>query len=145
MWRKKKARRLRTAKIDTLIGQRTEVHGDVRFLGGLHVDGTIKGNVLSDQDESSLLTLSDSGSIEGEVRVPHVVINGNVIGDVHASRHLELKAMARVTGNVYYRLLEMANGAEVNGNLIHEVDDDIQPVSGTEPEVLPPPGLTHDR
>ena len=30
---------VRSAKIDSLIGQQTELLGDIRFSGGLHVDG----------------------------------------------------------------------------------------------------------
>lgn len=112
-------KKFRTTKIDTLIGRKSEMSGDVRFSGGLHVDGTIKGNVLSEEDLSSVLTLSEHGTIEGEVRVPNVVLNGTVIGDVHAKQHIELASNARITGNVYYTLIEMAMGAEVNGNLVH--------------------------
>ena len=116
-------KRIRSAKIDTLIGHKSVMLGDVRFAGGLHVDGTVKGNVLAEEDDSSVLTLSESGSIEGEVRVPNVVLNGTVIGDVHARQHIELASNARITGDVYYNLLEMAMGAEVNGNLVHVAEN----------------------
>jgi len=108
-----------TAQIDSLIGQNTEIRGDVIFSGGLHVDGKVKGNVMSAAGDDSVLTLSERGVIEGEVKVPNVVVNGTVIGDVHALAHVELATQARVHGNVYYSLIEMAMGAEVNGNLVH--------------------------
>ena len=113
----------KAAKIDSLIGQNTEMQGDVVFSGGLHVDGKVKGNVVAN-DKSSLLTLSDQGVIEGEVRVPNVILNGHVIGDVYADERIELAAQARVTGNVYYALIEMAIGAEVNGKLVHRAESD---------------------
>jgi len=112
-----------TAHIDSLIGQNTEIHGDVIFSGGLHVDGTIKGSVIAEKGQDSVLTLSERGTIEGEVKVPNVVVNGTVIGDVHAMGHVELAAQARVHGNVYYSLIEMAMGSEVNGNLVHQSDN----------------------
>lgn len=117
MWGKKQPSK--SAKIDTLIGQNTEIHGDVIFTGGLHVDGTIRGNVRAENGSGSVLSLSERGVIEGEVKVPNVVLNGSVIGDVHASEHIELAPHARVTGNVYYKVIEMARGAEVNGSLVH--------------------------
>ncbi|MDR9436004.1 MAG: polymer-forming cytoskeletal protein [Thiohalophilus sp.] len=119
MWGSKK-KPSRTAQIDSLIGQNTEIRGDVIFSGGLHVDGSVKGSVIAEEGEESLLTLSERGTIEGEVKVPNVVVNGTVIGDVHAPGHVELAAQARVHGNVYYSLIEMAMGAEVNGNLLHK-------------------------
>ena len=117
MWGSSNKRK--STRIDTLIGQHSKVIGDVRFAGGLHIDGTIKGNVLAENDGHSMVSPSDQGTIEGEVNVPYVVINGVVIGDVHGGEHVELSAKARVTGNVYYNLIEMAVGAEVNGKLVH--------------------------
>jgi len=105
-------------KIDTLIGQHTEISGDLCFSGGLHIDGAVKGNVIAG-DQDAVLMLSEHGRIEGDVRVSNVVLNGAVTGDVHAADRVELAAKARVKGNVYYNLIEMAIGAEVNGNLVH--------------------------
>ncbi|MGH8565204.1 MAG: bactofilin family protein [Gammaproteobacteria bacterium] len=104
-------------KIDSLIGRSTRVQGDMSFEGGLHVDGTVKGDVCA--NGPAVLTVSEHGTIEGEVRVPYVVLNGVVLGDVHAREHIELAAKARVEGDVYYGLMEMAMGAEVNGKLVH--------------------------
>ncbi|KPK40454.1 MAG: cell shape determination protein CcmA [Gammaproteobacteria bacterium SG8_47] len=126
MWGNKK--RTRAVKIDTLIGQNTVLHGNVDFGGGLHVDGKVVGNVVADKDAEAVLTLSEHGVIEGEVKVPHVVLNGTVLGDVYASEHIELAPQARVTGNVYYRLIEMAMGAEVNGSLVHRSESASQVV-----------------
>lgn len=109
-----------SATVDTLIGRHTEVAGDIRFSGGLHVDGRIKGKVVATGDKAAVLSVSETGSIEGDVRVPVVVLNGTVIGDVHAAERLSLSVKARVTGNVYYKVLEMASGAKVNGQLVHE-------------------------
>jgi len=125
MWGSK--RKLRTTKIDSLIGRHTETLGDLRFSGGLHVDGVVKGNVYADDDSGAVLTLSEFGTVEGEVRVPNVVLNGTVIGDVYARDQIELAANARITGNVYYTLIEMAMGAEVNGSLVHRGVEDGAP------------------
>ncbi len=125
MWGNKRKRR--TSKIDTLIGQQTEIMGDVKFTGGVHVDGMIKGNVSAEADGRSMLSLSEQGAIEGEVNTPYVVLNGAVIGDVHSSEHVELSSKARITGNVYYNLIEIAVGAEVNGKLMHTAQMNADP------------------
>ena len=88
----------------------------------MHVDGTVKGSVISEDTSTSLFTLSEQGTIEGEVRVPNVVLNGRVVGDVYAYENVELAVSARIFGNVYYNLLEMAMGAEINGSLVHAKD-----------------------
>lgn len=109
-------------KVDSLIGQNTELEGNVVFSGGFHIDGKLKGSINS-HDSSSVLTLSDQGVVEGEVNVPNVVLNGTVKGDVYASERIELAANAKVFGDVYYNLIEMAMGAEVNGNLVHRTEE----------------------
>jgi cytoskeletal protein CcmA (bactofilin family) len=107
-------------RIDTLIGAGTRIIGDVHFTGGLHVDGHVKGNVDAPPSSSSTLSVSDAGVIEGSVAVPNVVLNGAVTGDILAHQRVELGTNARVSGNVYYGLIEMAMGAAINGKLIHE-------------------------
>ena len=118
MWGNKQ--KIRSSKIETLIGQRLEVTGDVKFKGGLHLDGKIMGNVSSEDNDTSVLIISDTGRIEGDVSVSYAVINGEVIGNVYASEKLELSSRARISGNVHYNLLEMASGSEVNGKMVHD-------------------------
>lgn len=115
------SKKRKPAKIDSLIGQNTLLSGDVEFSGGCHIDGKLKGSVRSD-DPASMLTLSDQGVVEGDVHVPNIILNGTVIGDVYASERVELASNAKVIGNVYYNLIEMAMGAEVNGNLVHQAE-----------------------
>jgi cytoskeletal protein CcmA (bactofilin family) len=107
-------------RIDTLIGAGTRIIGDVQFTGGFHVDGHVKGNVDAPPDSGATLSVSDSGVVEGSVAVPNVILNGSVKGDILAHDRVELGATARVSGNVYYALIEMEMGAEINGKLIHE-------------------------
>lgn len=109
------------AVVDTLIGRQTEILGDVRFSGGLHVDGKIKGKVLAEpSNKGAALSVSENGLVEGDVRVPNIVLNGRVTGDVHATERIQLAAKARVNGNVYYKILEIEAGAEINGQLVRE-------------------------
>lgn len=106
--------------VDTLVGPNTKVSGDVTFAGGCHIDGTVRGNVSAEVDSNSALSVSEDGHIEGGVTVPYVVLHGIVRGDVFASQRVELGPTARVIGNVYYNLIEMAIGAEINGKLVHQ-------------------------
>ena len=118
-----KGKKTSCSRIDTVIGQQTRLEGDIRFSGGLHVDGTVKGNIIAEPGSDNVLTVSEKGRIEGDVQVPNLELNGAVEGDVHASERVELASHAKVTGNVYYNLIEMAMGAEVNGNLVHRGAD----------------------
>ena len=106
----------------SLIGAGTTIEGNITFGGGLHVDGHVRGNVIAADDKPGTLVLSEEARIEGEIRVSHVVINGTVVGPVHAVEYVELQAKANVTGDVYYRTLEMQLGAVVQGRMVYQSD-----------------------
>jgi cytoskeletal protein CcmA (bactofilin family) len=105
--------------VETLIGHKVTIRGDLSFSGGLHIDGRVIGAVLAEEGSEGVVTLSEKGTIEGEVRAPHVIVNGTLKGDVIANERVELAAQARVEGNIYYKVLEMAAGATVTGQLVH--------------------------
>ena len=125
MFGRKKA--FSAARIDTLVGQGTEINGDLVFSGGLHVDGTINGNVVAEQGSTAILILSEFGRIEGEVKVPNMVLNGEIVGDVYGSTRVELAPKSRIKGSVYYNLIEMAIDAAVNVGLVHQPQGDQLP------------------
>ncbi|MBT8079903.1 MAG: polymer-forming cytoskeletal protein [Gammaproteobacteria bacterium] len=115
----------RHSVVDTLIGGNSKVNGDVNFEGGCHIDGTVRGNVTADTESDAALSISEDGTVEGGVTVPYVILHGIVRGDVFASQRVELGPTARVIGNVYYNLIEMAIGAEINGKLVHQPDGQV--------------------
>ncbi|MFA5684320.1 MAG: polymer-forming cytoskeletal protein [Lysobacteraceae bacterium] len=118
------------AGVETLIGARVTLRGDLVFSGGLYVEGAIHGAVLAEEGAGdAVLTLAERGNIQGEVRAPHVIVNGQLSGDVYAGDRIELGPTARIQGNIYYKVIEMAAGAMVTGRMIH----------GDAPKQLPKP------
>ncbi len=115
----KRNTKVAVAAINTLIAEGTRINGDVQFKGGLHLEGVIDG-AISAEGVDAVLTLSDKGRINGEVRVSNAVINGTVNGDIFVGERLELAGNARVEGNVHYKVLEMAAGAQVNGKMLYQ-------------------------
>lgn len=114
----------------TLVASHTEVVGDIQFADQLYISGRITGNVLADNEQATVI-ISEGGCVVGEVRVPNVVINGLVEGNVYASHKVELAAQAKVHGNLYYNLIEMQLGARVDGQLVHSIesrDDNVHPI-----------------
>ena len=106
--------------IDTLIGSGSILQGDLEFVGGLRIDGHIKGHVSAQDTNNGTLVLSESGIIEGDINVPHVIVNGTVKGNIVSSGHVELQSAAKVTGDIHYAAVEMALGAVLNGSLVSE-------------------------
>ncbi len=103
--------------IDTLIGVTTEMKGDITFNGGLRIDGKLKGNITARADDNSTLVLSENAVVTGDVNVAHMVVNGKIKGNVRCVERLELQSKAEITGDVTYKVLEIAAGAQVVGNL----------------------------
>lgn len=115
----KKSARNGTNTVETLIGPRVVIRGEVQFSGGLYVEGKIIGKIIADEGSAAVLTISEQGLIDGEVHAPVVVIAGSLQGDIHASERVELSPSAKVHGNIFYKVVEMAGGATLTGRLIH--------------------------
>jgi cytoskeletal protein CcmA (bactofilin family) len=115
----KKGARNGTNTVETLIGPRVVIKGDVEFSGGLYVEGKVLGRISAADTGAAVITVAEQGSVEGEVYSPVVIIAGSLTGDVHASERIELAPSAKVQGNIYYKVVEMAAGATLTGRLIH--------------------------
>ena len=110
----------------TLVSRDTVIVGEIHFSGNLDVEGLVKGNIVALPDKEALVRVVHGGRVEGDIRVPSVVINGSVEGNVHSVKHLELATKGVVHGDVFYTLVEMAAGSEVNGALRHIADPDAE-------------------
>lgn len=119
MFKKPVAEKTSTGPAHTLVSRSTEIVGDIHFSGELIIEGRVKGNIYAEDDSQALIRIAEKGAVEGEVCVPSAIVNGLVQGDLRSANHLELAAKAVVVGNVYYNLIEMVMGSEVNGNLMH--------------------------
>lgn len=133
MFGKKETSTSFSAGSTTLVSKNTEVVGDINFSGNLMVEGTIKGNIDSIDGADAHARILDSGVVQGEIRVPTIVINGTINGDVYSSKHVELAAKAVVNGNVHYELIEMVKGAQVNGNLVYSAQKAVAKAVDTPP------------
>jgi cytoskeletal protein CcmA (bactofilin family) len=113
--------------IKSLIAQGSRIEGNLRFSEGLRIDGEVIGNTAASPDQPSILVISEAAMVQGEVRADHVIINGTVRGPVHARELLELQPKARIEGDVFYKALEMHQGAMIAGQL-KPLDSDEKPL-----------------
>lgn len=103
--------------IKSLIAQGSQINGNMSFTDGLRIDGAINGNIRASEGEPSMLVISETASVTGEIYADHIIINGTVKGPIHANHMLELQPKARIEGEVNYAALEMHQGALVAGQL----------------------------
>ncbi len=113
----------------TLISRATRVNGDLHFTGELQIEGKVTGNIYADDEKDAKLVIADTGLVEGEIRVPVVIVNGKVIGNIHSNKHLELAAKGNVTGTVHYNSIEMVKGAQLNGSMVNNQSQQTNPAT----------------
>lgn len=103
--------------IRTLIGEGTVIQGELRFTEGLRIDGEVHGDVIATGEGHSILVISEKARVLGKVKAAHVIINGSVAGPVLSDELLELQPKASIVGDVRYEVLEMHQGATIDGEL----------------------------
>jgi cytoskeletal protein CcmA (bactofilin family) len=104
---------------ETLVGPGSKIEGDLHFSGQLRVEGTIVGNIRGEGTETAAV-IGPTGRVEGEIHAGEIQIEGEIRGNVHAQRRLRLGARARLEGDVTYVVLEVNEGANVNGRFVHQ-------------------------
>jgi cytoskeletal protein CcmA (bactofilin family) len=110
--------------IRSLIASGSDIRGNLVFTDGLRIDGSVHGNIHANAEHPSLLVVSETAIVEGEIHADHVIINGKIQGPVFASELLELQPKANIEGDVHYKSLEMHQGAVISGQLKPMVSDD---------------------
>ncbi len=118
----------RQPPIKSLIAEGSQIDGNFSFSDGLRVDGAIVGNIYAKADLASILVISETATVTGEIHADHIIINGAVKGPVHARIMLELQPKARIQGDVYYTALEMHQGAIIAGQLRPVVGAEEKPI-----------------
>jgi cytoskeletal protein CcmA (bactofilin family) len=103
--------------IRSLIAPGSDIQGNMKFTDGLRIDGSVHGDIRANEDHPSLLVVSETALVQGEIHADHVIINGRVNGPVYASELLELQPKANIEGDVHYKALEMHQGAVISGQL----------------------------
>lgn len=106
-------------RIGSLIGVGTRIEGNVVFVGGLRIDGEIKGDISTPHDHDGTLVIGEHARIDGKLTAPNLLINGTLTGPTISTEFVELQSRARITGNIYYKGIAMHPGAAVDGKLVH--------------------------
>lgn len=117
-FQKKDPSGVNTRQIDSLIAAGTELLGDLRFKGGLRLEGRVCGNIAGLPGETAVLMIGPQGSVEGDIQVSHLIVEGAVHGAITVEQGVELGGTARVLGNMNYGSIEMHPGAIFEGHMI---------------------------
>ena len=99
-------------QINAFLGADTEFDGKLSFKGTVRIDGRMKGEILAD----GTLIVGETASLESNIQVSHIIISGEVRGNITASDRIEIRAPAKVFGNIETPALVIAEGVVFEGN-----------------------------
>ena len=98
-------------KIDTLIGKKAVIDGNISGKGSYKIDGTVDGNITVTGD----LVMSNKAVVTGNITAKNIIIAGSVIGDIEASGQLTIKATGKISGQQKCGSLIVEEGSNVVG------------------------------
>ncbi len=102
----------------TIIQAHTVIAGRLSGDTSLVVHGRIEGSV----EVTQAITIAPGGYIEGDLIADEIIVEGAVQGDLTAHSRVLLTASGRALANISSPVLEMADGAQVSGELSVGVD-----------------------
>lgn len=96
----------------TLISADAFFHGSLVVKGSLRVEGAFEGDISDAVD----VEIGVKGRVIGNLAAETVVIAGEIVGDIVASRSLEILPNGRVTGDIRTPKLKVDEGAVYDGS-----------------------------
>ena len=94
------------------IGASIRIKGEIDSPEHVFLAGSLDGDITCDQ-----LTVDGTGRVTGKISAKLAVIDGHVDGDIVVER-LQIKSKAVVKGSLTYESIEVAEGAQIDGNFV---------------------------
>lgn len=105
----------------TLIGEEAFFHGTLSVKGSLRVEGTFEGDI----SEAVEVEVGVKGRVLGNIAAEGVVVAGEVVGNIVASRAIELLSSAKLLGDLRAPKLKIDEGASFDGSCAMGSGDDL--------------------
>jgi len=103
----------KTGSIISIIAPGTKFKGTLSGSDSLLIAGHFKGKIKSE----GLIRVDREGRIQGIINSPYVIVEGEINGDIMSAEHVELRAGARVVGNINTVKIVMAEGCVLRGEV----------------------------
>ena len=97
--------------VHTTLGKGCEITGKLTFDGTVEIDGHVEGEIIAQET----VLIGDTAVVKAQIMADSVVITGTVTGDIIANRRLEIRAPARVHGNISTPSLIVHDGVVFEG------------------------------
>lgn len=97
----------------TVISESSTIVGDVETRGPLMVSGRVQGNGRV----GGTLSMSKNAHWHGDITAKQAVLAGHVVGKIVVEDKLEVSASAVIQGEIVAKVLAIANGARIEGEV----------------------------
>lgn len=94
------------------IGEGVRFNGKLELPGVLDIHGQLDGEVVAEE-----VRVGVTGRVKGSVTAGNADIQGEIEKDITVTNTLVLRSTAKVRGNVTYEILEIEQGATIEGEL----------------------------
>jgi cytoskeletal protein CcmA (bactofilin family) len=111
-------REIKEATASSMIGADIVVTGNIEAEVDLQIEGRVNGDV-----RCATLILGEHSCVNGNVYAQRVRVSGTIEGSVE-TRDLAVEATARVSGQITYERLRVANGGIVEGSMTVKVSEE---------------------
>lgn len=99
---------------ETVIAPSVRVEGDFVSEGNVRIEGQVTGSISTERD----LIVGEAAKITANVQARNGVIAGELHGNLRVFDRLELSSTARIHGDIQAKVLSVAPGAMMRGQLI---------------------------
>lgn len=99
-------------QINAFLGKDTEFQGKLSFTGAVRIDGRFKGEIFTE----GTLILGEAAVVESDIEASHIIISGEVHGNILAKSRIEIHAPGRVFGNIQAPVVTIDEGVVFEGN-----------------------------
>jgi len=99
-------------QIKAFLGKNTEFEGKLSFAGAVRIDGRFKGEIFTE----GTLIVGETAIIFSDIRAAHIIISGEVRGNIAAKKRIEIHTPGKVFGNIQAPIVTMDEGVVFDGN-----------------------------
>lgn len=99
-------------QINAFLGKDTEFEGKLSFNGAVRIDGRLKGEIFTE----GILIVGESAVIASDIHVSHIIVSGEIRGNIVASDRIEIHAPGKVFGNIQAPIVIIDEGVVFEGN-----------------------------
>lgn len=94
------------------LGQGSKVEGRLSFEGSVRIDGIVEGEI----NAQDTVYIGETAVVTAQIQAATIILLGQLKGDIKASRRVEMRAPARLIGNVNTPTLVIHEGVTFEGH-----------------------------